>query len=213
MKKEIISIWDSLSNCIKETSESIKANEANKRRIAALQEQAKAEAMQKSYYQQPYFLELSDYQLSDTLMGCRAIGLAPEQSAAITEHYIRQAKINGDVALLKTIQEEATISLDVNFDFVRQIHYKLYECFIKGYYPQLTYANVTPAKQIFTSHTCGYCFIYTFDVQSQKALEKLKENFSGFKATNLCRNLFRHYGIRKAKISYIDDLTIAIILK
>lgn len=214
MNKKIESLLDSTTNCIREVYKDMKESEATRLSRVAQQEQANAEVRQKLFYQQPYPLELDNVQFNAIYqMGAGVIALYPWQSTAIVKHYINQAKQNNDVALLKAMQEEASISLDINFDFVRTLHQKLYECFVHSCFPQATYIEVTPTEYSFLINSSGYHFVYTLPVENSKSFQHLKKKFESFKCSQSYTELSRLYNIKSASINYIGNSHIVIILK
>ena len=210
MIEKVKEIVESTSECLKQVNNDIKKNEAIRQSRIAEQREAEELQRQQLYYMNPFPLCLDTGQYRNLesdfyCSGSTTVPLYPYQSAAITEHYIQQAIQNNDVSTLKAIQQATITDLDSRFDFVRLLHYQLYETFIHSYYPNLSYADVTPTGQIFFMNSSGYCLVYSLVVDRKITFDKIAENFKKFKNTQLCKQLFRQYGIKKSKLCCSND--------
>lgn len=209
MRKKLSDLIDTTVSCMTKISNDITEKAEEQRQRKEEQEKILAEIREKLFYQSLYNLSLTDeqiYQLENNMNNfvAKIVTLSRLQSYDITRHLINQAKLNNDIELLQQVRAEASTNLDESLDFVRLLHYQLYESFIHNYYTNLTYAEVTKVKQLFFISNNSYCFIYSFVLDRQQDFEKLKENFNSFKNTLECKQLFRQFNIKKANVNFID---------
>lgn len=209
MRKKLSDLIDTTVSCMTKISNDITEKAEEQRQRKEEQEKILAEIREKLFYQSLYNLSLTDeqiYQLENNMNNfvAKIVTLSRLQSYDITRHLINQAKLNNDIELLQQVRAEASSNLDESLDFVRLLHYQLYESFIHNYYTNLTYAEVTKVKQLFFISNNSYCFIYSFVLDRQQDFEKLKENFNSFKNTLECKQLFRQFNIKKANVNFID---------
>lgn len=219
MIKKLSDLIDTTVSCMTKISNDIADNANVQRQRSEEQKKILAELREKLYYQSLYNLDLTDAQINqlDSNMynfSAKIVTLSQLQSYDIARHLINQAKLNNDNELLQQIRAEASSNLDESLDFIRLLHYQLYENFIHNYYTNLTYAEVTKVKQIFFMNNNSYCLVYSFVLDRQRDFDKLKENFNSFKNTLVCKQLFRQFNIKKANVNFSDNsYNLVIILK
>lgn len=201
MNEKLADLINISTDCFKQLYDEQTVRNKERRKHEQAKRQAQIECQNRTCYQLPYTVQLSNEQFEQVQM-YGAVTLYIQQSSDIVCHYIRQAVMKGDTATLKSIQQETYTDLSSNFDIVRSIHFSLYDSFIRAYYPSLTYAEVTPSGYIFLMSSQGHGFTYTLNLETKMAQAKIKEDFESFKNTQICKKLFVQWHIKKAKISY-----------
>lgn len=207
MNRNLSELCSSFVDYIKQAQKESSVRAEQKRKYEEERYQQELELNQRLLYQQPYTMQLSGEQVAQIedsyyMTGQPSVTLYPQQSQNITGHLIRQAVINNDAATQKEIVAELNLSFDTYLDRVRVLHKAFYDSFIRSYYPDITYADVTPVNGYFICSRDRYGLIYSFGMNAPSTINTMRNNFFSYLGTQSGKQLMRYFGIQKIDIGF-----------
>lgn len=207
-RQALQSACTTLKGCVKQLY-----HYAEKRRLENLALQQMAMEQQQQINQMSYELSLTQRQVGDAC-AYGSILITPEQAAEIACHFIRQTIYNRDFATASALQAEMLpMGLDHSCDFLRSLHQRLFTDFLHIIDSSLTYTSVSMEEVPFFITRGAYAFTYSIKFKNQQEYLQMKQQFKAFENSQACRELYRAYGIKQARITFNDKYHLVILLK
>ena len=199
--------WGQMLTAIKQAFQvsQLQSIQAQQQRAAQLAEQ------QRLMYQQPVTVRLNAQQLqyiyeqlnTRPYSNSADVMLNQEQMARVVTWFLEQAWTNGDIQTFQNLRNKMVpLGLGFNLDYLRQLHKDLFDSFIHGHNPGLTYADGTPPNGLLVLNGHGFGFCYRISANSQTTQKRYREDFYGFIATAQGQALIRKYGLYYKEIVF-----------
>lgn len=174
-------------------------------------QQAQLQQQQQLLYQQPVAVRLDEAQLQSIMLQLETtpyaksadVLLSQQQMTRVFKWFLEQAWHAQDLRTFANLKQGMLpLGLGFNLGWLRHLHKDVFDSFIHGYNPDLTYVQCAPNGSLFLLTGKGYGLCYSISANSQTTLNRYKNDFERFAATAQGQTLIKKYGLRYKDITF-----------
>lgn len=174
-------------------------------------QQAQLLQQQQLLYQKPVTVKLDEGQLQSIMLQLNTapyansaeVLLSQQQMVHVVNWFLSQAWHAQHLQTFTNLRQGMLpLGLNFNVGWLRQLHKDVFNSFIHGYNPDLTYVQCAPNGSLFLLTGKGYGLCYGISANSQATLGRYKNDFLRFTATAQGQSLIKKYGLRYKDVTF-----------